>query len=72
MKTLRKLTAAALLACALAVSASAGEMSAPGATPPPPPPDPPPASSSPSEETGETADFADLIAVLLNGVLAVL
>lgn len=73
MKTLRKMTAAALLACVLAVSASAGEMSAGYAPPPPPPPDPPPASAVAGTETDESGDItADLLAALLNGLLAAL
>lgn len=73
MKTLRKLTCAALLACALTVSASAGEISAPGVTAPPPPPDTPPASASAGEVTDEAGDFnLDTLATLLSGLLTVL
>ena len=67
MKTVRKVCAVALLACVLAVSASAGEMSAPGVTAPPPPTDPPPASA---EATGDV--LSEVIASLLSGLLTVL
>ena len=70
MKTLRNMTAAALLTCALAVSVSAGEIWL-GYTPPPPPPtDPPPASAVAGEETGGV--LSEALASLLSGLLTVL
>ena len=67
MKTLRKLTAAALLACVLTVSVSAGDIWT-GYTPPPPPPtDPPPASA---EASGDV--LSEVMASLLSGLLTVL
>lgn len=72
MQTLRKMTAATVLACILAVSAIAGDMHTPSVTAPPPPPDPT-ASSTAAEETGESEDgLTDLIASLLSSLLAVL
>lgn len=41
MKTLKPIFATTILALALSVPASAGELLTPGATPPPPPPPPP-------------------------------
>lgn len=73
MKTLRKVCAAALLACVLAVSTSAGEIHTPTVTAPPPPPDTPPASASVGEATGEAGDFnLDAIVTLLSGLLTML
>ena len=73
MKTLRKMTAAALLACVLAVSANAGEIYAGYTPPPPPPPDAQPASAAAGEETDASGDItAEVLAALLNGLLAVL
>lgn len=74
MKTLREMTAAALLACVLTVSVSAGEMSA-GYTgsPPPPPPDPPATTNATADGTAETGDvIVDAIATLLSGLMSVL
>ncbi len=73
MRTLRKMTAAAILACILAVSASAGEIHTPTITALPPPPDTPPTSASAGEATGEVGDFNhDAIVTLLSGLLTML
>lgn len=70
MKTLRKMTAAALLTCVLTVSVSAGDMWT-GYTPPPPPPTaPPPASAVASEETGDV--LSEVVGSLLSGLITVL
>ena len=68
MKTLRKMTAAALLACVLTVSANAGEMYG-GYTNPPPPP-PAQASGEATEETGDV--LSEALASLLSGLLTAL
>ncbi len=72
MNAQRKLTAAAVLACALAMSVSAGEIYT-GFDDPTPPPAPSTTTEETPEDTGETGDaLTDLIASLLNGVLSVL
>lgn len=73
MKTLREMTAAALLAGVLTVSASAGEIYGGYAPPPPPPPDSTPTAGGAAEEAGETEDLnLDTLAALLSGLLTVL
>lgn len=72
MKTLRKLTAAAFLACALALSASAGDIHTGGYAPPLPEP-PPDSKGAPNEAPEETGDvLSEVIASLLSGLLTVL
>jgi hypothetical protein len=72
MKNLQRMCAATVLTCLLAVSASAGHISAPGAAPPPPPP-PPPAASVMATTEGHIPcpGAAEVIAALL-GLLSVL
>lgn len=73
MKTLRKMTAAALLACVFTLSVSAGDMWTGYTPPPPPPPDATPPTNGATADTGEAGDFTlDTIATLLSGLLTVL
>ena len=64
MKMLRKTTAAALLACLLALPVSAGDMYGGFTNPPPPPP-----SQSTDEASGETGNaLTEVITSLLGGL----
>lgn len=76
MKTLRKMTAAALLACALALPVIAGDMHAGGnANPSPTPPQPTGAAevlTEPTLEVDETSGAAlEVVAALVQSVLSV-
>ncbi len=61
MRKLQKLCAAAVLTCVLAVSASAGHISAGGVTDPPPPP-----AASETETTEGDMHAGGVMAVLLS------
>jgi hypothetical protein len=69
MKRLQRMSAGVLLACLLAVSVSAGDMSA-GYVPPPPPPAPSRATSEqvePTVTTDETSgDVVEVLKTLLH------
>jgi hypothetical protein len=79
MKAVRNLTAAALLAFALTLSVSAGEIHTGGYTPPPPaqPTEPDTPDGTGDDGTGETGDTGgdltdDLLTAILNGLLIIL
>ena len=67
MRNIRRLCAGLALACALAVSTSAGDISCPGVAPPPP--------SAPQDATTPATDDAGVVGFalsLLQGVLSLL
>ncbi len=68
MKSLRKVCAVAVLACAFAVPVCAGDIHTPTVTAPPPPP-----AQATGEATEGTGDvLSEVIASLLSGLLGVL
>ena len=78
MKTLRQLSASALLMLVLALPAFAGDMHSPVVAPPPPPPaseviaqpDSTPEGMARSDETAEPDALTEVSLLLLQGVLA--
>jgi len=66
MKTLKAICTAAILALALSIPASAGEMLTPGCTPPPPPPPP---ETSTTVEPAPSSVLGDLSTTSVEGIL---
>jgi hypothetical protein len=69
MKTLKSISAAAILALALSVSTYAGQLETPGYTPPPPPPPQPGIRLELSMPTAPSSDLDDMSSLYIADLL---